>query len=240
MLDRPTVNLLLLPCAGSGSRMYRSWKQELPPWISPLAIDLPGHDPRDRDPPLHDWPLLTERVYATAASYMDRPFAVFGHSMGALVGLALIAMARERLAREPLVFFASACQAPSLRIRDEHWLNASRDCIVAELRALGGTSSELLASSDFVDMVLPMFRADFHLCGTFSPSQQPGSMPLIAVGGTCDSLSAIPENLLAWSAVTTGAFRCEMIEGDHFFIETARSHVLHTLVSALDVAARAT
>ena len=128
-------------------------------------------------------PALIDTLLVELAERLDddEPFAVFGHSMGALVGLELIHALRARHGLAPVWFGASASLAPSRRNWETHWLDCTHEAMVARLRELGGTPVELLDDRDFIDFVLPALRVDFHLCGTYAP---------LATAGGCGALGA--------------------------------------------------
>jgi surfactin synthase thioesterase subunit len=234
-----TVNLLLLPYAGGGAGAFHDWKARLPSWINPVPLNLPGHGARHGEAVLRDWPSLIDRLAAEIRPYLAQPFAIFGHSMGALVGLELSHAIRERTGRTPFWFGASGCKAPARRDREPDWLTCPEDDVLQELRRLGGTPAEVFASRELLDLVLPTLRADFHLCGTYerSPRRLPLASPLLVLSGTGDKISQVPENLSDWSLEFSGPHRIEMIEGGHFFIADQRDRVVALVESALAEAA---
>src|SRR3954469_23442086 len=71
----------------------------------------------------------------------DRPLALFGHSMGALVAYE-VARRGEAAGTKPVGLFASGRRAPS-RIRDEFVHQRDDQGIIAELRRLNGTESAI-------------------------------------------------------------------------------------------------
>lgn len=242
------LTLYCLPYAGGNAATYRGWGALLGPRIECVALDLPGHGRLRATPALADWPALIDALLANLDPLPTRPFAFFGHSMGALVALELAHAIRERHGREPLWLGASACVAPRERELDDehpsHWLACSTAEMVAELRRLGGTPDELLADAEFLDLALPALRADFHLCANQARRARDRSIrlgcPIWSFGGTHDSVSERNENLSAWRHETTGGFHQRMLEGGHFFVETAREQVIRDIAAALHAPAFAT
>jgi surfactin synthase thioesterase subunit len=229
------LNLILLPHAGGSAASFQGWKPRLPGWINPIPVDLPGHGARHGQPALRDWPLLVELLLTELGPHLLRPFAVFGHSMGGLVGLELAHAARARLGRIPVWFGASGCKAPSRRDRETKWLDCPEQEVLDELHRLGGTPPEVFASRELLDLVLPVLRADFHLCGIYDrpPHRAPLASRLLVLGGMTDDASHPPENLSDWAAEIAGPHRVEMIEGGHFFIDSRRDQVLRLVSDGL-------
>lgn len=240
--ESAALTLYCLPYAGGNAATYRGWGETLGPRIDCVPLDLPGHGRLRALPACRDWPALIDALLAAIGALPARPFALFGHSMGALVALELAHALRERDGREPLWLGASGCVAPSERELDDarptHWLDCSTVEMVAELRRLGGTAEELLADAEFLDLALPALRADFHLCANQARRARARSIrlncPIWAFSGIDDSLSERNENVSAWRRETTGAFQQCMLEGDHFFVETARAPLLREIAAALE------
>jgi surfactin synthase thioesterase subunit len=236
-LAEAPVTLFCLPYAGGNAAIYRDWRDALPPWIDCVPLDLPGHGRLRTMPPCSDWPALARALLDAIGPLPARDFAIFGHSMGALVGLELAHALRERDGREPVWLGVAACAAPHERDYETKWLECGAAQMVDELRRLGGTPEELLGDAEFLELAVPVLRADFHLCDTYTRRWRtraaPLTCPVYAFGGREDSLSEMKENLSSWRHETTGAFRERMLDGGHFFVETARVPLIREIASAL-------
>ena len=228
-------NLLLLPYAGAGSEVFRGWMAALPSWIKPIPVDLPGHGRRYSERALYDWTSLIDVLSSEIVSYLDQPFGIFGHSMGALVGLELAHIIRIRHRKTPSWFCASGCVAPSRRTPESKWLDCPDVEIIKELRRLGGTSPEVFESYELLELIIPILRADFHLCDSYLPPLQRLPLPsaFLVLGGRDDELSHPISKLSDWSAETSAAFRIEMIDGGHFFIDTERDTIIRLVIDEI-------
>lgn len=233
-LSKDRIVLLAAPHAGGSSALFRAWPPLLPDWIELVPLHLPGRGAKHALRPVHDWQRLIEGLSEDVAPKLDKSFAIFGHSMGALVGLELAHALRARRGVEPLCFFASACSPPSPRTGENDWLSCSRERFVEKLRALGGTPDEVLQDAGLLDVLLPMLRADFHLSDTYRPrNRAPLRTPIIAFGGS-DDASAPVDTLGGWSAQTCREARVELFAGGHFFLDAHGASVVASLVSALE------
>lgn len=232
------VTLFCLPHAGAGAAAYRGWAGRLPGWLAPVPLHLPGRGLRRTEKPVRDWATLTDGLVRDALPHLARPYAIFGHSMGALVGLELAHALRGGGAGEPLWFGASGCTAPARRTPELDWLDCPEATVVDELRRLDGTPPELIEDPEMLALMLPSLRADFHLCGTHAPpSRPPLRCPLLVLAGRADAITTERANLLDWAHETAGPFNIAMFDGGHFFVETACDEVIATVV---DAAAQAT
>ncbi len=234
MVDR--INLLLLPYAGGAAGVFREWKSRLPVWIHPVPMTLPGRGARHGELLLDKWPKLIDLLTREVRPHLDQPFAIFGHSLGALIALELAHALRSRFGKAPIWLGVSGCIAPSRRQPELKWLNCPENELLEELRSLNGTPPELLESRELLDLVMPILRSDFHLAGTYECRSRPRlTTPILIMGGTQDEeVMSVPENLSAWCDETTGPSRIEMIDAGHFFIDSHRDHVVRSIVTNLE------
>src|SRR5690606_16287675 len=79
------VRLFCLPHAGVGASAYRTWHTGLGPEVEVCAVQPPGRESRFREPPYRRLVDLADAVADAIAPETDRPYALFGHSMGAWV-----------------------------------------------------------------------------------------------------------------------------------------------------------
>jgi surfactin synthase thioesterase subunit len=239
-VTRQAFSLYCLPYAGAGAGMYSTWRARLPRSIDLIALHLPGRGIRSAEPPIHDWTRLTDVVMADIDRSRRGPFGLFGHSMGALIALEVAHAIRERWGESPAWLGVSACQAPSRRTPDLKWLTCRDHVVRDELCALGGTPPELLENGEMLDLLTPVLRADFHLCGSYRrPERAPLGCAMLVLGGTRDDISHPRENLTTWSAETTGPCQVTMIEGGHFFIHEQADATVGQVVASLSSVMRA-
>jgi len=233
--DDDALTLFCLPYAGGSAVIYREWASRLPAWIRVMPLHMPGRGVRHRMRPMHLWPDLLDLLVDDVRPFIAQPFAIFGHSMGALVGVELAHALRRRHEVAPVWFGASACRAPSRREPELHWLTCPEPEFLDEVRSLKGMPEELLGNREFMDLVLPFLRADFHLCGSYAyRPRDPLECAMLVLGGKQDNeIAGDPENLAAWARETTGPYEQKAIDAGHFFINTHRDAVIDRVVESL-------
>lgn len=225
------IRLFCLPYAGGSTRVFADWDRALPPWLDVVPLEPPGRGHRFDEPVTDDKAAVVAGLCETALSGLDRPYAVFGHSLGAFLGFELI-VALQRLGRPAGHFFASGAGAPHLPTRNP----APRlhdDQLRAHIAKLGGTPPELIANDELMELMLPVLRADFTLADTYCPP--PGALldcPMTAFCGDRDDEAPAPD-VLAWQRHTRSTCVVRMLAGDHFFVHSARDALLSLIVSAL-------
>ncbi|MBK5001170.1 thioesterase [Pseudomonas sp. S31] len=231
-----TLNLLCLPYSGASAMVYSRWRRKLPAWVQLRPVELPGRGARMGEPLQTDMRALARQLAGEQRLAASTPYALLGHSLGALLAFELAHELQALGCPAPQALFACGTAAPTRRedYDGNDWREPKTDTqLIAELRELNGTPEEVLASAELMALTLPILRADFLLCGRYAYRQRPPlTCPLHVLGGDADRASE--EQLLAWRRETRGAFSLHRFPGDHFFIHEHEDHVLTTLVGALE------
>jgi surfactin synthase thioesterase subunit len=163
------------------------------------------------------------------ASYLDRPFAFFGHSMGAVVAFELARELRRRSHPLPVMLIASGARAPRFRRHHVPPPAPSRDAFVEELRRLEGIPVEMLDDPALLRAVLPALEADAALYRNYIYADEaPLPIPVRAYGGA-DDPNVRREHLDGWAEHTTASFAVRVFPGGHFYLTTARQPFLEAL-----------
>ncbi|MGW3498381.1 thioesterase II family protein [Streptomyces sp. NPDC001020] len=231
--DAP-VRLFCLPHTGGGAALYRRWAERLAPWADVVSIRLPGREKRFSEPPHRCLDELTDALADAVVPLLDRPYAWFGHSMGALIAYEMCRRLRERGARPCDLLVASGRRAPHLPSRRPDVHDAPRDELVAHLRELNGTPPEVLDSAAALTALLPMVRADFAVSETYRwRPGRPLDCPVVVLGGRDDPL-ADPAELAGWQRHSAARTEVRMFDGGHFFLhEEAHEQVLAAIAAEL-------
>lgn len=206
--------------------MFSNWSRFLPEGVEVCALLLPGRENRLKDQPIHQISPLIKILTSVMPSYLQTPFAFFGHSMGAIIGFELARSLREHYSIAPELMFVSACDAPQSPHRDL-LISALPDPEFKEaLRRIDGTPELVLQNDELMQLMLPTLRADFALCETYTYSAAPPlDCPIDAFCGINDS-RLDKESMATWGNQTTGEFSLRMLPGNHFFLHSAQKSLL--------------
>jgi medium-chain acyl-[acyl-carrier-protein] hydrolase len=213
------LRLFCLPYAGAGALIFHKWSDALPRDIEVCPIQLPGRGTRLTEPPFTQLSCLIEALARVLVPLLDKPFAFFGHSLGALIGFELARQIRRQHGLHPVRLFVSAGRAPQIPHRAPPIHTLPDNEFLTELRRLNGTPRELLDHEELMEVMLPIVRADFALYETYLYSAEPPlTCPISAFGGLQDrKVSA--SDLEAWRSQTSASFSLRMFPGDHFFLK---------------------
>lgn len=229
-----SLRLFCFPYAGGGAIIYRNWPTGLPKEIEVCSTQLPGHGNRHSEVLYDRMEPLVEALVPAILPYLDKPFAFFGHSMGALIGFELASRLRSVCRLEPLHLFVSGRAAPQIPRLERRTYDLPEPEFIEELRRLNGTPQQLLEEPEVLQIALPMLRADFAICQTYRfSSEQRLSCPVTALGGVHDP-EISREGLDAWRYRTSGGFSLRMLSGDHFFIHTSQVLLLEVISQELN------
>lgn len=220
------LRLWCFPHAGGGVSAFRGWPACLPASIEVWSVELPGRDTRIAVPPFTSMSPLVEAIVEAIGPLLDRPSALFGHSLGALLAFEVARALRSRGGAPPLALFVSGCRAPQLGDRRRRVHRLPREAFLEAVRELSGTPDEVLSSPELVELLLPMLRADFTVSETYRyVDLEPLQVPLIACCGAEDREVSAAE-MAAWHKQTTAGFRLRLFAGGHFFVRTALAPLL--------------
>jgi medium-chain acyl-[acyl-carrier-protein] hydrolase len=224
------LRLFCLPHTGGGAAVYRLWASLLAPQIEVVAIRLPGRECRYAQEPHSRIETLIPALLNDLEPELQRPYAWFGHSMGALVAFEACREGRRRGLPGPSHLFVSGRRAPHLPARDRPVHAAPREELVAHLRTLGGTPPQVLEDRASLSFLLPMLRADFAVSETYvHRPDRPLDCPVSVFGAAADPVTSAAE-LVAWRVHTSRQWSVRMFPGDHFFLHgPARAQVLAAL-----------
>ncbi|MEH2523006.1 MULTISPECIES: thioesterase II family protein [unclassified Bradyrhizobium] len=226
------MRLLCLPYSGGSAMFYARWRRLVPSWIDVQPVEWPGRGARMDEPLTTDPRALASQLAAELHAQLDAPYALFGHSLGALIAFELAHGLLDRGAPAPAILFASGAEAPAVRDGSKWRLPLSDDALLKELRDLQGTPDEALSNPELMRSALPVLRADFLMCGAYAyRPRYPLPCPVHVFGGTDDDTS--PDSLQAWRQETSAAFTLDVLPGHHFFIHTQQAELLDLIGAAV-------
>ena len=233
--DSPAqIRLFCFHYAGGNATVFRTWSQHLPPTIEVFPIELPGRGRQINLPSfIHLDPLVNAAAEALLP-YLHKPFAIFGYSMGALIGFELTRILRSKYNITPLHLFVAARRAPQIPDPKPPIYDLPDAELIQEIIRLNGTPNAVIENQELMRLFIPILRADFRVLDTYNyTNQSPLTCPITVFGGLQDKEISY-DYLTAWQEQTTASFAIRMLDGDHFFIHSSPSLLFKTIAEKLE------
>lgn len=148
----------------------------------------------------------------------DKPYAIFGHSMGAMVAFDLARKLAENSAHKPVHLFLSGLASPWKRVIGKRIHDLPDRDLLCELKNLGGTPSDILENPEILRILLPVIRADFEAAYHWRVDKCCDLRIPITVFGGIDDEEIPTEALADWASCTSGLVEINLHPGGHFFV----------------------
>jgi surfactin synthase thioesterase subunit len=216
--------LVCFPHAGGSASFFHPLSARLAAFTETLAVQYPGRQDRRSERPMAI-PELADGVVEALKPWIDRPLALFGHSMGALVAYEVARRLEDRSDVRPAVLFVSGRRAPSLR-HPETAHRRDDAGLLAELRRLSGTHESLLGDEELLRIILPALRADYAALDAYRyTSEKPLGCPVSVLVGDADPVTSVADARL-WERQTTGRCELRVFPGGHFYLVERQDDVV--------------
>ena len=226
------VELICFPHAGGAASFWFPLSAALGENVEVLAVQYPGRHERYREPCIDDLGALADAVFTVLRPHLERPVALLGHSLGAILAFE-VARRLEAGGVRPVTLFASGRRAPSCR-RDESLHTATDEQLVANLQALAGTEAQVLGDPELVRLVLPALRSDYRAIETYRCDENAAvDCPVTVLTGAADPLTTA-EEAAAWRQHTRSDLTVRTFTGGHFFLAEHQAAVIEVLVEEID------
>jgi surfactin synthase thioesterase subunit len=209
------VRLFCLPYAGGGASTFRDWQQAFGDDVEVQPVQLPGRENRIGEDPR----FTIADVAAAVAGRADRPYAIYGHSMGGRVAFEVVRELRRTGGPLPLRLYVGGARAPHV---DDASLfdglsRVDDDELLRRLGDGGGLPAGVLEHPELVELLLPLLRADFERVDgyRYTPGE-PLPVPIVAFHGRFDRAVSRAQSA-AWERHTAAGFALHEFDGGHFF-----------------------
>lgn len=221
--DGAKLRLFCFPYSGSGAFAFRTWPENVPSQVEVCAVQLPGRENRLRERPFTRVHPLVQTIATEIEPFLDKPFVLFGHSLGALIAFELARELWHCYGVIPEHLFASARVAPQCPNRETPVYRLPDDQFIERLRDFNGTPDTVLHNKELMEMLLPVLRADFEVNESYdhtTASASPLPCSISAFRGSQDANTPY-DDVAAWGEQTSTGFTLRTLPGDHFFIQSS-------------------
>jgi medium-chain acyl-[acyl-carrier-protein] hydrolase len=220
------IKLFTFPYAGGHSNLFRPWQKHLNEIIELWSVELPGRGTRLPEP-LPD--SIEEIVHDLVSLFSNNKadYALFGHSMGAIIIYELLLVLNKYKLKMPLHVFFSGGKAPHIRSKDQkkyHLLNNQQ--FIEEIIQLGGTPDDIFNEPELAEFFLPVLKNDFIICDNYVPDiiDKKFDIDFSILAGTEECYEEA--DLSTYGSYTTGETTVKYFKGGHFFIKESETEVI--------------
>ncbi|WP_172381387.1 thioesterase II family protein [Streptomyces sp. MNP-20] len=225
--------LYCFPSAGASAASFAPWRRFAPGGVTVCPVQPPGRAERFREPPYDRSDALVDDLAHALRDQFTGTYALYGHSLGALVAFELARRLRRAGATPPVHLFVSGRAAPHLPDVRRPLRDLPADDLIRAVAGLGGTPEEVLRASDVMELLLPLLRADLTVNETYAYRDEPPlDVPLTVFGGRRDPRADEAE-ILAWESLTSAAFQVRTFPGGHFFINERAEELMEVMTRLL-------
>ncbi|MFA0961378.1 thioesterase II family protein [Roseivirga sp. BDSF3-8] len=226
------ITVFFLPFAGGSRYSYNQFKQNAPAWIKVEPLDLPGRGSRFKEDLLNTIEEVVDDLYDQIKDKLDKPYAIYGHSMGATLGYLLTRKINDLNKPMPQHVFLTGTCGPAADRETKIRSTMPKDEFIAEVKNMGGSPDEILNDDQLMEFFEPILRGDFRILESYNHiPQEPLEVPFTVVIGADEEVTE--KEGKAWGQEFSTPLDFHIMPGNHFFIFDQYKDVLRLLARRL-------
>jgi surfactin synthase thioesterase subunit len=211
------ANLICFPYAGGSKFSYNKFAEVAPGNLTLIPIELPGRGARFDERLIYNADELVDKLFHQIKSYLFDPYAIYGHSMGSLIGYLITKRIIKENLPQPLHLFFSGAKAPHMLQYEPAAHLFEKEELIASLRKMGGIPERILKNDNLMRILEPIVRADFRVINTYvHKDTEAMDIPISVIIGSEEGISLEQSQL--WQKETIIEIKVDEFQGDHFFI----------------------
>lgn len=228
------MKLFLFPYAGGAALTYLSWKKYFPDWIELCPVELAGRGKRMGEPFYDSVDAALDDVFPKLQTGInDGPYAVYGHSMGTILGYEFIRRIRMNRLPEPVHAFFSGRYPPFIHCDSQNYLLSDAEFVQC-IHQFGSLSEQILTNRELMALILPIIRADYRMVELYRKTADGFALncPITVLNGDADQ-NVTREKIKRWQECTWSTCTFHEFPGGHFFINPFKAQVAKIIEDTL-------
>ncbi|MAD41415.1 MAG: hypothetical protein CL623_03385, partial [Arcobacter sp.] len=232
--ENAKIRLICIPHGGGGPHTYKEWAEKLADFIEVYALCFPGRGSRREEDAICNMPELRDQISNVIAQISDKPYVMFGHSVGALVAYEVAKEIEKQGIMPPLRLILSAHKTPQHSKETEPMYTLSDEDLMNKILELGLLPEDVLENKELLDFILPPLRADFELSETYEYEKSNAlNIPITATFGKTDPLLN-EQDIQKWKKYTNSEYKIKEYDGDHFYTLSKQDILFDDIVKDLE------
>ncbi len=218
MTSDKKIQLFILPYAGGSIASFKRVVDLLDPVIDVVTVEYSGRGTRLKEPLAGSLKEMQEDAleYCLKRRDISLPFAVFGYSMGSLLGYEILI--NKGIPGKLVHFFVAAEVAPqtrALELRKEP--NPTEERVIERAIGLGGLDKRMLSNKRFKDIYVKPMISDFRHFFEYQFNDYGTTINTDATFLYCEKDTAL-ESVQEWEQLIEGTYDYYEMGDNHFFI----------------------
>jgi len=194
--------LICIPFAGGSIYSFKDFHSTSDDLIRIIPVELPGRGKRVNEHLLTNIHQIVDDLFIQIEDKLDEPYAIYGHSLGSLLGYLLVKLVLEKKRSPPVHLFCSGRGGPSLSMDDERLVDLPDKVFRDKLRELGGSPDEIFQNEEMIAFFEPILRADFRAHEDYEYiDTKPFDVPITVMVGREDRITL--EDVELWQCETS-------------------------------------
>jgi len=229
------IRLYCLPYAGGNASIFQAWKRDLDHRVELYPVGLAGRGSRLGEALSASIQEAAQDAFSGLRSEFDRfEYALFGHSMGALIAFELARIISHSNVKQPAHIFFSGREAPHISANGSPKYHLMpEDEFREEILKMGGTPPEIFQNRQLRELFVPILRNDFRITENYAlgAGDVRFDNPISVLVGEDEDYSR--EEITGWRGYSSAACDIRSFKGGHFFIKDSEKLVLESINSTL-------
>jgi medium-chain acyl-[acyl-carrier-protein] hydrolase len=230
------IKLFCLPYAGGAASIYDQWNTKLAKNIELCPINLAGRGNRFTEKPYSNLEEAVDDIFDIVKNDLSEfDYAIFGHSMGALLAYELIQKIQRQGKNVPLHVFFSGRKPVHIPKTEKFYRDMTALEFQEAVLSLGVTPPEIFKNPELKAIFGPLLLSDFTIAETFVDRSEilPLSCNITALIGQEEEITT--EEAEQWKFHTTKECAVHYIKGGHFFLLDQQQAVIDIINDNLGI-----
>lgn len=215
---------------------FMPWEDLLPAPIELVAIKPPGRLSRPGESLLTSVEQMAEHLVQAIPPLLDRPYIVYGHSLGAVVSFELLHCLKARQLPLPQHYFCAARRPPHAPPRIAPIYDYPLERFKSELKRLNGTPETVLENASLMRLLVPRLRTELKAAYVYQRTPDARLECDVSVFAGARDNNVTPQELLGWQDHFVKPMDLRIFDGGHFFMEDNKDLVVSAIGASVGLA----